>query len=271
MSQNTQNNLPTNTPYTGYLYAIPATGTLFYNQTLTPVTLTPTTLLGYVDVSGSLQLDLSASLLNGKFNPSTDSSGNLINNSITLTADEIYRNSAVASVGYMANIYTIYNNYVNTYFGNTTGFNLNFTFSPDPYSNGFTDSVLTSSNVSTLISDLSGSITVNNLTSLLRYSVAQNTFNNRSSGVTFTNGFFRGDLIYMNAGVNIVLNTAINNNGIGLTPILSSFYAIDSSFNSSITNNSNVLFQYAANPSPGNYTNTALKMSVTVPLLLRLV
>lgn len=285
MSQNTQTNLSNTTPYTGFLLAFPAVGTLTIAKTLAPITITPTTVLQNVDVSGSLQLNVSRTLFD--INTATDGSGNLVQDSITITSTQLknalyFSNASpppsspsVASKGYMQNVFTNYDSYVNAYFGNTTGFNLPFTYTPTNiygYQDGFStqpNTTLTDDQIITLLQDLSGSITVSNLTKLLTFASTQNTFNNRQ-GLTYQSGFQAGDLIYFQQGITLTLQTNISNNGVlKLASAQNSFAAIDASYSTNFDVNAGVgvnLINYTFS----NVSTTNLNLTVNIPLLLRL-
>ena len=287
--QNTQTNLSSNQPYNTVLLAFPATGSFTLRRALPAVTMTPSTILQSVDVSGSLQLNVPVSLVStGSI--ATDASGNLVVNSVTFTASTLITllnngQATIASVGSLENLFVHYNNYVAAYFGNTGGFSLPFSllttantssYDGNGYINGLTtrsapfENKLTEANVVNLLTtDLSGSLTINNLTSLLTFVCSQNTFQNRTTE-TFTNGFKQGDLIYLSSGIAITLTTAITNNGIQkLASSSASFSIIDTSFNTlhDVSNSTAKILDYTFS---SNGTSN-LTLSVSVPLLLRLV
>jgi len=268
-----------NTTYGGFLYAVPASGILTIDQTLQPVKMFPTNKLLYEDVSGSLQLNMNINAFN--INNAIDNCGNLLQDSITLTANQIISNLInVQSVGYLANMYINYNNYVNAYFGNTTGFSITFTTNMPggSYNNGFENSVFTIADAKNLLQDLSGQITINYLTDLLKYVCLEDPFHNRLNyGLyEFTNGFVQGDLIYLKSGLTITLTTHIDNSGIVIySQNIESFQKIDTSFNSlSITDSSgnslinyNSAFDTTFNSNPPCYNNTFLEFSINIPVL----
>jgi hypothetical protein len=290
---NLQQNFAQNQPYTGVLLAFPATGSFTLQKNLPTVTMTPSTILQSTDVSGSLQINVPLSYFS--INSATDSSGNLVNDSITFTADNLKTVlssslSSIASSGSLSSIFLNYDNYVATYFGNTNGFTLPFTlltsantnsYNANGYIDGFTTSAanrtLTNSQVISLLNstDLSGSLTISNLTKLLTFVCSQDTFGNRGGGGTqqFTSGFKAGDLIYFTSGIQIRLRTSITSNGINklsTSAASASFNLIDSSFSSlyDISNSSGTVMDYQFTSS--EVFNT-LQLNVSIPLLLRLV
>jgi hypothetical protein len=290
--QNSQYNLPLTQAYNSILFAFPATGSFTLTKVLPTVTMDPSSLLQSIDVSGSLQFNIPLSYFN--INSSTDESGNLVNDSITFTSENLKQiittsSSSIASSGSLSSIFLNYDNYVNAYFGNTSGFTLPFSllnssntasYNNNGYIDGFStsaaDRILTNNQIITLLnSDLSGSLTVGNLTKLLTFVCSKDTFNNRggAGASQFTGGFKAGDLIYFSNGIQINLRTNINNNGIAkiaTTATIASFNAIDLSFSTGydINNTSGSLMNYTFSNSNNN---TYLTSNVSIPVLLRLV
>lgn len=290
--KNSQNNLAQNVPYTGVLLAFPATGTFTLTKSLPTVTMTPSTLLQSSDVSGSLQINVPVSYFN--INSATDASGNLVNDSITFTSNNLKTIlsdslSSIASSGSLSSLFLHYDNYVAAYFGNTNAFTLPFSlltqaninsYDINGYIDGFTTSAanrtLTNSQVISLLNstDLSGSLTISNLTKLLTFVCAQDTFGNRGGEgqLQFTAGFKAGDLIYFTSGIQIALKTEITSNGINkisTSAATNSFTAIDISFNTiyDVANTSGTLMNYTFS----NTGTSRLDLQVSIPLLLRLV
>jgi hypothetical protein len=227
---------------TGSIYVIPANGSLNIDQSLNAVKMYPVNDLSYVDVSGSLQLNVHKDLF--YFNTAIDNCGNFMQDSIDISAGQILTKLMnVQSVGLLSDMYTNYNNYVNAYFGNTTGFSVTFktdmmTNSSGKYENGFEDSVFTTSDAaSLLLAKLTGEIHLNGLTELLRYICLEDSFKNRSEyGLyEYTNGFVPGDLVYLKSGITITLHTEIDNSGILIySQNIDSFEIIDNSFNKKV-------------------------------------
>lgn len=288
---------------TGFKYVIPATGVLTIDQDLSAVHMSPINDLSYVDVSGSLQVNVNKNLF--AINNSIDNSGNFTTDSITVTAQNILSNLiSVQDVGYLSTMYQNYNNYVNAYFGNTTGFSVTFTTdmnSSTGYNNGFENGAFTKTDAFKLMQDhLTGQITLSGLTELLRYICLEDPFKNRNNyGLyEYLNGFVANDLVYFKSGVTITLHTEIDNSGILIySQNIQSFQAIDNSFNKAVITDSsgNVLetlsntdlaatelltssspapdnvaqngLSYTFNGSPPVYNNKTLQMSVNIPVL----
>lgn len=295
--QNTQNNLPVNQAYNSILFAFPGTGSFSLSRVLPTVTMDPSSLLQAVDVSGSLQINVPLSYFT--IDSATDSSGTLVTDYITFTSNHLKEilntsSSPIASIGSLSSLFLNYDNYVAAYFGYTNGFTLPFSllntsnglsgnnsYDANGYIDGITTSAanrnLTNDQVRTFLTspltDISGTITVPNITKLLTFVCSRNTFNNRPQGMQFTAGFQAGDLIYITGGLIINLSTNISNNGISKFSTITAnngFSAIDNSFNTlyDVTNTSGKIMDYTFS---SNIINTKLNLNVSIPLLLRLV
>jgi hypothetical protein len=162
--------------------------------------------------------------------------------SITLTSTELISGmnvdgKQVISVGKYSTLYSDFKNYVASYFGFDGGFSSLFTAASE--FNIDTNNVFDGASFVRLlngeavdssghyISDLSGSITLSNLTNLLRYAVDTNCFGNRepddtvdpngtsvdpsyNSNYGVGDGFIAGDLIWVPAGTTVTLKLAID-------------------------------------------------------------
>lgn len=202
----------------------------------------------YKDASNQMVIDSS-----GNDETTTSNEGTTIplpfrlvgsNDSITINAST-FRNQLVAqnsltgnpvvSIGVYQGMYTQFETYVRTYFGYFGGFaslftnSTNFDISKNLDVSGLYDLLTASGETAVdgaLISDLSGSITISNITELLRYAVDTNLFSNRdpsgesyhdsdaSFGVGVGNfgirdGFIADDLIFLREGTTIILKLDI--------------------------------------------------------------
>ena len=208
--------------------------------------------------------------------------------SITISSTEfktgLVKAQQIISVGRYSSLYSDFKNYVSSYFGFDGGFSSLFVaaseFSIDNDNHFDSASMLslltgaTSDGSGAYISDLSGSITVVNVTKSLRHAVNTNCFGNRSpttggtavdpaniSNYGVADGFVAGDLVWINAGTMVKLNLNIDTEG--FNPV----------------NNvgpQNSLTQIT-NYSSGNFsrqttaTTTNINRTVRAPLLLKLV
>jgi len=229
-------------------------------------------------------------LITTQFNPITDQfeSNNTVIDSVTMSSIEfangLVKPAQIISVGRYSTLYTDFKNYVGTYFGFDGGFSSLFSaaseFSIDGDNEFDSTSMLTlltgeSSEASgAYISDLSGQITIVNITKSLRHAVNSNCFGNRnpmtggtavdpanSSNYGVGDGFVAGDLVWVNTGTLVKLNLNIDTEG--FNPL----------------NNvgpQNTLLQ-VTNYSSGNFSRetvastTNINRSVRAPLLLKLV
>lgn len=204
--------------YNGSLFAIPATGFFFAQQFLTPVTLTQTHALTQVDVTNSLQLNLSRDFINGLLGTWVD--GKFDHEYINIEAQEFVTDisvnyalnpSSIISLGALSTLYSNYNNFVNSYFNYANGFNILFSYEQYNYNYGN----FSNDDFINLISDLSGQITINYINEMLEYIDTYNTFGNRPGPTTdISGGFLVGDLIYIPNGFQVTLTTDICNNGV---------------------------------------------------------
>jgi hypothetical protein len=221
-------------------------------------------------------------------------SGGVEVSSVVLTATDLINGlndngKQVISVGKYATLYSDFKNYIGSYFGFDGGFSSLFTaaseFSIDTSNvfNGASFVRLLNGEATdasgSYISDLSGSITVSNLTKLLRYAVDSNCFGNRTPNVDpagtavdpsynsnygVEDGFIAGDLIWIPAGTTITLKLAIDSESFlplnNLGPAFAS------------TNYSQTTSYTGANFSQTTSANTNLiTRTVQAPLLIKLV
>jgi len=152
-----------------------------------------------------------------------------------LIAQDTLTGNPVVSIGIYDGMYTQFETYVRTYFGYFGGFaslfnnSSNFDISTNFDVSGMYDLLTTNGQQEAsgaVISDLSGSIQITNITELLRYAVDTNLFNNRDpSGELYNDsdasfgaatgnfgirdGFIADDLIFIRAGTQITLKLDI--------------------------------------------------------------
>lgn len=195
----------------------------------------------------------------------------------------------VFSVGKYATLYSDFRNYVSSYFGFDGGFSSlfaaasEFAIDTDNHFDGASFARLlrgeTIDPSGHYISDLSGSITVSNLTKLLRYAVDTNCFGNRTPNVDpsgtsvdpsynsnygVEDGFIAGDLIWIPAGTTITLNLAIDSES--FLPVNNVGPAFSSTNYSQSTSYTGTNFSQTTSATTNLITRT-----VRAPLLLKLV
>jgi len=221
-------------------------------------------------------------------------SGGVEVSSVVLTATDLINGmnvngKQVISVGKYDTLYSDFKNYVSSYFGFDGGFSSLFTaaseFNIDTTNvfNGASFVRLLNGEVvdasGRYISDLSGSITVGNLTKLLRYAVDTNCFGNRTPDVDpngtsvdpsynsnygVEDGFIAGDLIWIPAGTTITLKLAIDSESfLPLNNVGPAFASTNYSQSTSYTGSN---FSQSTTA-----TTNLISRTVQAPLLIKLV
>ena len=256
MSSPTPNTLTAiNVALSGPFYAFDASGGFVMEQGFATVTALPDSSFNNFDVTNALQVVLDVSYLNGLLGLVKNYTTGAITtssydettqefdvSSITITAAnfkiQLPHYARIISVGAYANMYTNFENYVKQYFGYPGGFASLFDQATsslfDLSSNDFDNihkllvpTITTAGeteagdeNVGNYTTDLSGNITIHNITKLLRYAVDTNVFGNRATGTSADpsgnpinfgvgDGFMAGDLIYVATGTQITLDLDI--------------------------------------------------------------
>lgn len=235
-------------------------------------------------------------IVSSSFNEVDDcfKSGGVEVSSISLTSTDLINGLnedglQVISVGKYATLYSDFKNYVSSYFGFDGGFSSlfaaasEFAIDTDNHFDGASFVRLLNGEAVNIdgsyISDLSGSITVNNLTKLLRYAVDTNCFGNRTPSVDpsgtsvdpsynsnygVEDGFLAGDLIWVPAGTTITLNIAIDSEA--FLPVNNIGSTLASANYSQSTTYSGTNFSQSTNATTNLITRT-----VRAPLLIKLV
>jgi hypothetical protein len=290
--------------YNGIVYAIYGKGGFQIEQGFPKILLGAETPISQYDVTNALQLKYDVRLINKKlgiiknYNNTQvlDSSLNTTNNtfpidSITITSTEFVANmtaNQVISVGTYYSLYSNFNEFVSTYFSYPVGFSTLF-------SNEYNNTTVFDANAfihiingysvtpqGDYIKDLSGSVTIGNINSVLRYIVDSNIFGNRhpSTGTTasatnhsnygMNDGFVAGDLIMIPAGTTITLQLdiepeisyPINNIGPQNVQTYPNGHPINTTMNYSNVNNNTLFTQKTVS------TTTNITTVLTAPLLL---
>ena len=303
--------------YTGNVYALGATGGFTMERGFDDIKLAPSSVPVNVDVTNSIQVLMDVATFNLKLGgrkKSTntavlDSSFDEVNDyfkmpnntersTISLSAAELIagipKSAQVIAVGKYSTLYSSFQSYVATYFGFDGGFSSLFTAASEfaiDGSNNFTGASFkrllngeTKAVAGNYISDLSGSITISNITQLLRYAVNANIFGNRTpiadlaqnaSGTAVDpvdknnygveDGFIAGDLIWVPAGTTVTLVLKIDSesfnplNNQGVSNAVSTAQSQSTSFTST---------NFTMNTQA---TTELIKRTCTAPLLIKLV
>ena len=251
---------PTSTnpyPYTGAIsgtvYAFDASGGYVMEAGFATITTLPQSELPSYDVTNALQITIPASVFNDKLGLSSydettqtfATSASFVDGGVSLTAAEfqtaLAASTQIVSTGAYTNMYSNFKTYVTTYFGVPGGFaslfnqatlfdltgtdedNLYELFKPAaPLLSATGEDPALDDISGNYIKDLTGTITINNITQLLRYAVDTNVFGNRTPSGTgaddpnnagnfgVADGFQDGDLIYVKEGTQITLDVDIS-------------------------------------------------------------
>jgi len=300
--------------YNGPLFVMPASGGFQTQQTFDTIhTLTEATIFQF-DVTNSVEVLFDVRTFNTLIGISKDldninvtsahfydnSENVLYKDSLTITASQFVAgltSEDVISVGCLSTLYGEFTHYVEKYFGFKGQLGTNDLYGAATFYGGLNNffpnhGVFDASafiNIingapadgnGAFINDLSGQITVSNITQLLRYAVDTNIFGNRdaSAGTTasdpyhrsnygVTDGFFENDLIFIPGnGIQITLNLGILAGSFtSTTMITTAAYGAsqDTSFNA-FTNSSGTFVETS------NLSNSAISRTVSAPLLIRL-
>ena len=199
----------------------------------------------YVDVTDSIQVLMDFESFNtklGEFDPVTDT---FLNDAITFEAEEFTAAIDSAEKVFTANVF------------DAASFVALLTGSAQDASGRY-------------ISDLSGAITISNISKLLKYVVDGNVFGNRNpedSNWGVGQGFQPGDLIWVPAGTQVVLNLAIDEEA--LNPINN--VGPSSTFGGSATTSESWTSDNELFTRETVATTTLITRTVKAPLLIKLI
>jgi hypothetical protein len=225
-------------------------------------------------------------------------------NVITITSEDLrsgvnVNGKQVMSLGKYVTLYSDFTNYVTAYFGFDGGFSSLFTaaseFSIDTTNVFNAESFVrllhgeSKSATGCYINDLSGSITISNITELLRFAIDANCFGNRTpdtvdadgnaqfgtgsgtavdpyykSNYGMGDGFVAGDLIWVPTGTTITLNLVIDSES--FAPMNNVGPAIADANYTQTTTYTGLNFSQTTNA-----TTTLITRTVKAPLLIKLV
>ena len=274
--------------YATTVYAFGATDGFVMERQFEDIALRPADAIQRFDAVNSVQVTVAASVLNAKLGTfdTVDDCFKIEDaevSEITFTSDDFRTALAstedVISVGSLSTLYSDFKTYVGTYFGFNGGFETLFAAATEFVIDE--DDVFDADSLVALIAGtavgeepatpytkvMTGSITISNITKLLRYAVDSNCFGNRvPSGTDPTddtnfgvnNGFLANDLIWVPTGIEVTLKLAID---------AESFNPI---------NNRGPNYVQNTNLTEGNFsssttaTTTLITRVVKVPMLIRL-
>jgi photosystem II stability/assembly factor-like uncharacterized protein len=187
-------------------------------------------------VQNALQIRVGADFLNKKIGITKDASNanvleieydtvndKYVTDSLTISAQELIelaRVDNIISMGSLSTLYSDFNYTVLEYFGAPYGFSSLFSGEENyNINNGVFDASAlvhiinggTFTFAGSYVSDLSGSVNIQNITDVIRYACNNNPFLNRpvSGNYTVQDGFIANDLIYATGGMSITLSVDI--------------------------------------------------------------
>ena len=274
-------------PYATTVYAFSATDGFVMERQFADIALRAADTISRFDVTDAVQVTVDASVFNSKLgtfdtvddcfkidDEETTSIEFTSNNFRTALASD----ADVISVGTLSTLYSDFKTYVGTYFGFNGGFETLFAAATE-----FTideDDLFEADSLVALIAGtagedpatpytkiMTGSITISNITRLLRYAVDSNCFGNRvPSGTDVTDatnfgvndGFLANDLIWVPAGIEVTLKLAIDAESFNPINNRGPSYVQDTTIaNGNFTSNTTA-------------TTTLITRVVKAPLLIRL-
>jgi hypothetical protein len=305
------------TTYSGNVYALGATGGFTMERGFDDIKMAEAAAPLNVDVTNSVQILMDVATFNAKLRLVKNAANDEVVTSsfdevkdyftavdgseiseISLSAAEltagVSKATQVISVGKYSTLYSSFQSYVATYFGFDGGFSSLFTAASEfaiDTDNHFDGAsfmrLLTSESQDPsgrYISDLSGSITISNITKLLKYVVDGNVFGNRTpiadlsqnatgdavdpvdkNNYGVEDGFVAGDLIWVPSGTTVVLNLHID---------AESFAPLN---NQGVSNASSTAQSQSTSFSSTNFsmsttaTTTLISRTCSAPLLIKLV
>ena len=214
-------------------YAIYSSGGFSVNQKFPNIEIHDTSISNQYDVADALQIKYSVSRINRKIGITKDetnentlftefdvSNDTLINDEVTITAEDILdyiTSDKIISMGKLSTLYEDFNYTVLEYFGTPYGFASVFSGEESYYDINkgvFDEDALIrlfnkyDFNINgTYVSDLSGYFKVSRVTNSMKYAANTNIFNNRpdESNIGPADGFIAGDLIYIPDGISITM------------------------------------------------------------------
>jgi hypothetical protein len=231
-------------PYATTVYAFGATNGFVMERQFADIELREADAIQRFDAINSVQITVAASVFNAKLG-TYDTEDDCFKtddeevSEITFTSDDLRTALAstedVISVGTLSTLYSDFKTYVGTYFGFNGGFETLFAAATE-FVIDDEDQFVASSLVALIggaagedpatpyTKVMTGSITISNITKLLRYAVDSNCFGNRTPDSTagasgaptdetnfgVNNGFLPNDLIWVPTGIEVTLKLAID-------------------------------------------------------------
>ena len=273
--------------YASTVYAFGATDGFVMERQFDDITLRLADTISRFDVTDAVQVKVDASVLNAKLGTFDDVSDSFLiddvtTDAITFTSNDFRTALAstedVISVGSLSTLYSDFKAYVGVYFGFNGGFETLFAAASEFTIDG--DDLFEADSLVALINGaaaddtthpytkvMTGSITISNITKLLRYAVDSNCFGNRvpsgsasadATNFGVNNGFLANDLIWVPAGIEVTLKLAID---------AESFNPINNRGPNYVQNTDSTEGNFESHTTA---TTTLITRVVKVPMLIRL-
>lgn len=318
--ENAINNIAHTGVYSESIYALSATGGFTMERAFDDIKFREADAITRFDVTDAVQIVFDVATFNAKLGLVKDAanqnivsstfdevddcfkSGGVEVTSVSLSAAELTAGvnadgKQVISVGKYSTLYSDFKNYVTSYFGFDGGFSSLFAAASEfniDTTNVFNGASFvrllngeTVAPTGNYISDLSGSITVSNLTKLLRYAVDTNCFGNRTPGTVdgcgnyvdaagnavdpdtdgnygIEDGFVAGDMIWIPSGTTVTLKLAIDSES--FLPVNNVGAGLAAANYTQTTSYSGANFQQTTTA-----TTNLISRTVKAPLLIKLV
>lgn len=244
----------------GPLNTITGIGGFNINQYFPIITIAPITPILRYNIDYAVQVVLDVNLFNNKLGTYNSSTNTWSNNSLTLTSTEFVSNitnsNQIVSVGYLSSIYLDFVYKVTQYFNLSSNVPSLFSAATPLNTNNRIfnandfKSIINASNLDSTgnsISNISGTIIINDINTLLIYACDANIFGNRPSSSSIISGGFKdGDLILISPssngmfspGLKVVLNLALDTSQINIPSdvnnINDAYYPVEYSTNSGL-------------------------------------
>jgi hypothetical protein len=213
------------------LNALSGTGSFAVEQRFADISLNVQSTTVYIDATGAVQIKIPVAYFNDQLTYQTATDDYAVD-SVTISAEYLdgISSGSVLSVGRLSTLNSDFAAFVNTYFGVTGGFESLYAeeafstakaaeaFGPTEFVALIDGAVAANETTNAQTSALSGTVTVSNVSQLLRYAVDGNIFNNRApSGEVggandwgLKDKFVAGDLIWCPSGIAITLKLGLN-------------------------------------------------------------
>jgi hypothetical protein len=213
------------------LNALSGTGSFAVEQRFADISLNEQSATVYIDATGAVQIKIPVAYFNDQLTYQSATDDYAVD-SVTISAEYLdgIAHTAVLSVGRLSTLNSDFAAFVNTYFGVTGGFESLYAeesfastkaaevFGPEQFVALIDGAVAVNATTNAETSALSGTVTVSNVSQLLRYAVDGNVFANRTPGGAvgettdwgLKNKFVAGDLIWCPSGIAITLKLGLN-------------------------------------------------------------